>query len=233
SNFVSETTRELLSLGDRHIEVLPNPVDVKKFKPITEKAEQPGLIVFVGTVCEKKGVRQLVEAMPQIVAAKPEAELWIVGRDSVDPESGHSYSNQLRLTIPVRLQKQILFKGPIEHTELPSLLSQASVCVYPSHMEALPIAWIEGMAMGKAIAASKTGPGSEVISHGESGLLCDPHNPGSIAQEIIRLLDDKELRQRLGKGARQRAEQNFSLDVLIARNEAFYERCLSGRMHGA
>jgi glycosyltransferase involved in cell wall biosynthesis len=79
SRYVAETTRRLLSLQGRAIEILPNPVDTERFQPLPHVPERPGLIVFVGTVCEKKGVRQLVQAMPQIVAAVPQARLWVCG----------------------------------------------------------------------------------------------------------------------------------------------------------
>lgn len=232
SNFVGEKTRELLALGDRPIEILPNPVDVHWFKPASPQVEQRGLIFFAGTICEKKGVRQLVDAMPQIVARVPYANLWLIGRDSRDNE-GQSYIEFLQQRIPAHLRDHIHFKGAVEHDQLPGLLAQASVCVYPSHMEALPVAWIEGMAMGKAIVASSSGPGTEVIDDDISGLLCDPRDPNAIAQRIIQLLENHELRQRLGTAARQRAEQVFSLDVLSERNEDFYRRCVEGKSHGA
>lgn len=233
SNFVGETTRDLLSFGNRHVEVLPNPIDVELFKPASQLAEHRGLILFVGTVSEKKGIRQLIAAMPQIVARVPHAKLWVVGRDGRDAATGESFTKLLRRTIPDNLCGSIEFKGAVGRGELPALIAQASVCVYPSHMEALPVAWLEGMAMGKAVAASRTGPGAEVIADGVSGLLCDPYDPASIAREIVRLLEDEELRRRLGSAARRRAEEVFSLDVLVARNEEFYRRCVSGKQHGA
>jgi glycosyltransferase involved in cell wall biosynthesis len=229
SNFVGEKTRELLGFGERHVEVLPNPVDVELFKPAPDHAEQRGLIVFVGTVCEKKGVRQLVAAMPQVVARVPEAKLWVVGRDGRDDATGESYTEMLRRTMPEGLRERVHFMGAVERAELPALLARASVCVYPSHMEALPVAWLEGMAMGKAVAASRIGPGAEVIADGESGLLCDPHDSSSIARLLVRLLEDEGLRRRLGRAARRRAEEVFSLDVLVKRNEDYYERCVSQR----
>lgn len=224
SNYVAETTRELLQLNGHRIEILPNPVDVEMFQPHPEIAEEPGLILFVGTVCEKKGVRQLVQAMPKIVAAAPHARLWLAGRDWHDPQTGASYIGMLRGLIPVELTERIVFKGPVEHAQLPELLAQAAVCVYPSHMEALPLAWLEGLAMGKAVVASHTGPGPEVIVDRESGLLCNPHEPGSIAEKIIELLNNDALRQQFGQQARRRAVEHFSIESLVGRNEEFYLR---------
>jgi glycosyltransferase involved in cell wall biosynthesis len=230
SCFVAETTRGLLGLGPRPIEILPNPVDVNTFAPMPDVREEDGLIVFVGTVCEKKGVRQLIEAMPEIVRAVPDARLWIVGRDAIDRSTGLSYAAQYQAMIQPPLERRIVFKGPAVHAELPGLLARAQVCVYPSHMEAQGIVNLEGMAMAKAIVSSRTGPGPEVVEDGVSGLLCDPHDPASIAASIITLLRDAPLRQRLGREGRLRAERLFSTAALIERNEAFFERSVHARM---
>jgi glycosyltransferase involved in cell wall biosynthesis len=226
SEFVAETTRRLLSLGDRPIETLLNPVDTSAFAPLPDVPEEEGLIVFVGTVCEKKGVRQLVEAMGRIVEAVPTAHLWIVGRDWRDPESGASFRDALERSIPQGVRSTIVFKGPVSREELPAILARASVCVYPSHMEALPIAWLEGLAMGKAVVAARTGPGPEVIEDGVSGLLCDPHDPGSIAEKVILALKDRSARNRLGVEARRRAVDRFSIEPLVEKNLDFYVRCI-------
>ncbi len=225
SKYVAETTRELLQLGQRNIEILPNPVDIELFRPQPEIAEERGLIIFVGTVCEKKGVRQLVQAMPRIIASAPEAKLWIAGRDWHDPQTGASFIEKLRQLIPPELTERIIFKGPVEHSRLPDLIAQASICVYPSHMEALPVAWLEGLAMGKAVVASETGPGAEVVVDRDSGLLCNPYEPDSIADKILELLKHDDLRRRLGEQARLRAVNHFSIDKLVSRNEEFYRRC--------
>lgn len=229
SQFVGETTKELLNLGARPVEVIPNPVDVSKFKVADSQIEENGLIAFVGTVCEKKGVRQLVNAMPQILSGAPHARLWIIGRDTPDAD-GVSFTEKLKRQIAPEHRERIEFKGAVNNTELPAMLARAQLCAYPSHMEALPLAWLEGMAMGKAVVASKTGPGAEVIQDNISGLLCDPHDSGSIAVSIIKLLNDDALRERMGAGARERVETHFSIDVLVERNIAFYHRCLNGHL---
>jgi glycosyltransferase involved in cell wall biosynthesis len=181
-------------------------------------------------MCEKKGARQLVQAMPQIVAAVPSARLMMVGRDTPDPVTG-TFVGRLRGLIDERLRDRIVFRGAVPNIELPSVLASASVCAYPSHMEALPIAWLEGMAMGKAVVASEAGPGREVIEPQVSGLLCNPYDPSSISRSIVTLLTNRALRRSMGEGARARVLERFSPEVLIPRNEMFYRQCLEGR-HG-
>ena len=227
SHYVAETTRALLGLNGRPIAVIPNPVNTNVFRPQPEVAEIPGLIMFAGTVCEKKGVRQLVLAMERIVAASPAARLWVAGRDWIDPQTGESFTAKLKREMPPHLTDRIVFKGTVEHAQLPGLIAQASVCVYPSHMESWGLALLEGLATGKPVVASFTGPGKEVVEEQVSGLLCDPYDPDSIAEQVIALLKNDELRRRLGVHARRRAVELFSVDKLVNRNEEFYQSLIA------
>jgi glycosyltransferase involved in cell wall biosynthesis len=183
----------------------------------------------VGTIIEKKGIRQLIEAMPAVLTAAPKARLIAYGNDTIDPETGASFTEVLRGRMSAACAGRVTLAGPVPRERLPELLARASVCVYPSHMEALPIAWVEGLAMGKAVVASETGPGPEVIEDGVSGLLCNPHDPDSIAAALLRVLNDAPLRARLGAAARQRAEQLFSLEKLVHDNIEYYERLVAER----
>jgi len=226
SEFIAETTRGLLKLGNRPIEILPNPVDTERFKPRPEVHEEDGLIVFTGTLCEKKGVRQLVQAFPRIAAEVPQARLLLIGRDSIDPLTGASFKSLLEKLIEPSLKPRVKFADFIDNSRLPEVLASASVCAYPSHMEAQGIVIIEGMAMGKAVVTGKTGPGPELVEDDVSGLLCDPHDPASIAAKITGLLKDPSLRRQVGAHARLRAVSKFSVETLVGLNADFYRRCV-------
>jgi glycosyltransferase involved in cell wall biosynthesis len=102
-------------------------------------------------------------------------------------------------------------------------IAAATCCVFPSHAEALPMSWLEAMACGKAVLGYDVGWGPEVIEHGVSGLLSPENDIGALAAAMARLLDDAELRARLGEGGRRRVEEKFSLDRLVAETLAWYE----------
>lgn len=229
SHYVADRTRQYLHLGNRPVEVIYNPVDLDTFYPRPAVSETPGRMVYAGTLIEKKGIRQLLAAMPAICERHPAAHLEVCGNDTTDPRTGGSFRKRLEDSLPESIRDRIHFRGGVARTELPALMATASLCVYPSHMEAMPIAWIEGLAMGKAVLASRTGPGGEVISHGEDGLLCNPHDPASIAGEAISALGDPALRARLGAAARQRAERFHALSPLVQVNIEAYERALRQR----
>jgi glycosyltransferase involved in cell wall biosynthesis len=229
SRYVAETTRELLGLGGREISILPNFVDPHRFCPRPSGRRESGLIVFAGTVCEKKGIRQLIQAMAEIKSRVPAARLAVLGRDLIEPSVGGSFTAYLQSRIPASLANSIEFLGAVPQEQLIEYLARAEVCVYPSHMEAMPMAWLEAMSMGKAVVGSLTGPGPEVIEQNVSGLLCDPHDPDSIAAEVLKCLNDAGLRQRLGAAARQRVLERFSVERMADRNLEFYEQVVAGK----
>ena len=99
----------------------------------------------------------------------------------------------------------------------------ASVCCYPSHMEAMPLSWIEVMAMGKGFVGSQLGPGPEIIKPGHNGLMCNPLSPEDIANKIIWMLKNKERAVELGKNAREFALSNFSLEKIGPKNLELYQ----------
>ncbi len=228
SRFVAEKTRTLLGLGAQKIQVLPNPVDTDRFRPGPDEGEEDGLLVFVGTVCAKKGVRELLGAMPTIAKTAPHVRLLIVGRDSRD-SGGGSFTQVLRGTMSPEIAERVTFTGARAHEELPLLLSRASICVLPSHMESFGITIAEAMAAGKAVVTGRLGPSPELVEDGSSGVLCDPHSAESIASAVLELLSDDEHRRRMGAEARRRAVERFSLQVLVPRNVEFYRRCMQAR----
>jgi glycosyltransferase involved in cell wall biosynthesis len=228
SRFVADATRRLLKLGDRTITVIPNPVDADLFRPSADILEEPGLIVFTGTITERKGICELLAAMPRILKEVPSARLAVYGGDAIGG-AGKPLMNVLANSLPAEIANRIEWKGRVPRASLPSALHRASVCIYPSHVEAMPIAWLEAMACGKAVVASSTGPGPELIDDGVTGLLCDPRDPDSIAEKVIQVLRDADLRGRLGAAARRVAEQRFSLPALVERNLEYYSQILRVR----
>ncbi len=228
SHCVAEGTRRLLKLGDRHIEVIPNPVNVEEFAPAPDGFEEEGLIVFTGTVTERKGIRELIAAMPAILAEVPDARLEVYGGEAVPPPAV-PLARQLNDSLPPHIASRVKWMGRVARGTLPDALRRASVCVYPSHIEAMPIGWLEGLATGKAVVASKTGPGPEIIDDEITGLLCDPASPASIAEKIVRLLKNPEERRRLGAAARKLCVERYSLPALVERNISYYQRLLAAR----
>lgn len=227
SKFTAESTRELLNLGQRYIEIIPNPIDTDLFSPKNDVSVKTNKLLFVGTICEKKGVRQLVMAMPEIVAKYPDATLEIVGRDWYDPIKKTSYRSYLKQFIAPEIKANVQITGALDLVQIPNKIAEAEICVYPSHMEALPLAWLEVLSMAKPFVGSTSGPGPEVVNHGHTGLLADCHSPKDIANKVIELLGDKQRAKEMGINAREDVLKRFDVKVLINKNLQFFNSILS------
>lgn len=224
SRFVAAETSRLLKLQGRPVEVIPNPIDTDLFQPRPDVPEQPGLAVFAGTLCEKKGLCQLMEAVPLVSRAVPGFQLRLAGRDTLWPGTRTPFLETLLSRQSEEVRRRVVYEGQIPHSMLPALFAQAQVLVFPSHMESQGLVIGEGMAMGKAVVTSQTGPGPELIRKGEDGILCDPFDPQSIAAGLIACFEDAALRQRLGENARIRVCTELSVARIIERNENFYRQ---------
>lgn len=223
SKFVVEYTFKYLNYYEKLKAIIPNPVDIEKFKPSLINKTESNSIFFAGTVCEKKGIKQLILAMPLVIKQIPDVKLFIAGRDSKLNGSNSSYIDYLKLLIPDNIKDSIVFLGSIPNNEIPSLIDKAKVCCYPSLMESFGIAWIEVMSMSKALVASDIGPAREIIENNISGLLCNPHEKEDIANKIIKILKNEDLAKELGQNARNIVCANYSIDVIGQQNLHLYK----------
>jgi glycosyltransferase involved in cell wall biosynthesis len=231
SDYVVKHTSKFLEISPRPVRIIMYPINLEKFVPAQVDKIVPFRIVFAGTLIEKKGIRQLIEAMPQVLAAFPETELHIYGRDWKDIK-GRSYLEFLQSAIPQQISKNILFHGPVDQKELPEIYAKANVCVFPSHIETLGLVAPEAMAMQRAVIYTLTGPGPEVLSHGESGWLCDPHDPASIAECILEAFSDWEEMTRRAINGRERVEIQFNIQHILGQNLEFYQEVKASVVRG-
>ena len=223
SKYVLDHTAKYIDFNKKRGQEIYNPANLKRFYPADYSKEIKGRIFFAGSICEKKGIRQLVQALPQIKSQVPEAHLVIAGRDTKIRGTQKSYIEYLKTEIPTEVKDDIHFLGSIDNKQIPTAIEKAEVCVYPSHMEAMPLAWIEVLSMGKAFVASKLGPGSEAVKHGETGLLCNPLDLDDLADQVIYMLQNRDEAHLMGQNAIKDINKRFSLKVLLDQNIEMYK----------
>jgi glycosyltransferase involved in cell wall biosynthesis len=224
SNYVKTHTEKYLSYNNKPIAYINNPINTELFKPMLGQ-EEARRIVFVGTVCEKKGVRQLIQAFPLVKKQFPTATLEIYGRDWFY-SNGCSYTKTLtEKELPELgvLAQDIHFHGAIDYDKIPLIYAQAEVCVFPSHMETQGLVAPEAMAMEKAVVFSMLGPGPETIMNYKTGLLCDPHNPIDIAEKISWFFLNQEKKVAIQKEARAFVLKKYGLETIVKQNSMFFE----------
>ncbi|MBA4149465.1 MAG: glycosyltransferase family 4 protein [Verrucomicrobia bacterium] len=232
SRYASERTLDICKLSHRSCTVIHNAVDMDLFSPSPGVSRERGLIVFVNSINPKKGIEQLIDAMNVVCAKFPEAKLAVIGQDTQKPVDGITYVEKLKQRMKPEFLDRVIFTGRMDRYKgVLDYLRRAHICCYPSHMETFGIAAIEAMSIGKPTIFSETGPGPEVIEHGVSGLLCNPHDALDLADKIVAILSSDELAERLGTNARCRVETLFNKKHWVQRNVEFYERCISSNSH--
>lgn len=201
-------------LAADRVKVIPNPVDVRGIRE--EAAAQPPPIdrpyaVYVGKLETNKGASKLV---PAIVAADLDLPLVVVGdgaaRSRIEA-AGRRSGHEIRVL------------GWRPHTETLAWMRHAELLVFPSHgREALSRVLLEASALGCPIAAMETGGTSDIVVHGQTGLLS--RSVDELGRHVAMLRRDAALRARLGAAARRRVERTFDTPVVVTQVEALYER---------
>jgi len=223
SDYTARRTKSLFGLPSGPDAILPNPVNVGP--PIPWEGRRQGMVVFTGTLTEKKGVVQLVDAWRRVAPLFPEATLHLVGKDGTAPGGG-SMTEHLQAQLDGLAPDRVRFHGQVPHARVMELLAEARVTVLPSLAEAFAIAPLEAMAAGCPTIASALGSGPELIENGVDGLTVDPRQPGEIEHALCRLLADEGLAERLGHAGRRKVESRFSMAHLLTANVQFYEACI-------
>lgn len=226
SEFVKTHTAKYLSYHGKPLEVINYPVSFQKFYPADPQKVVPFRLLFAGTVCEKKGIRQLIQALPLVMSEYPEVHLEVFGRDWIF-QDGRSYIQFLKDSFEEKVLNKVCFHGPVSHDDLPSFYEKAELCVFPSHMETQGLVAPEAMAMGKAVVFSKTGPGPETIDHGVNGWLCDPMDPGDIANTVLEALKIRKRFSEIGAEARKKVLGKFDPEYIATKNIDFYQKTIS------
>jgi glycosyltransferase involved in cell wall biosynthesis len=223
SNHIKTETESLLGFNNKRVAQIYNPINLDFFKPNHDIKPVPYQILFIGTVYEKKGIIELIRAFQIVKKQIPEATLEIYGKDWFFAD-GSSFIEKLKKEEINQLNTDYIhFNGAIPHSEIPQKYAQASVCVFPSLMEAQGLVVIEAMAMEKIVVFTEFGPGKEVIENYKTGLLCNPNNPEDIAEKIIWTFNNKENVEIIEKNARKSILEKFNLEKIVHQNISFYK----------
>lgn len=157
-----------------------------------------------------KGHTYLVQAMRQVADVVPEARLVIVGDDDLRAHpGGTSYLAELKALVrELGLQEQVIFT-PFR-TDVPAVMASFDVFAMPSWDEPFGMVYVEAMAMQRPVVAWAMGGPREIVADGETGYLPEPGDVDGLAQALLRLVRDPDLRRRMGEAGRRRAEQCFN-----------------------
>lgn len=213
------------------VEILPNGVDVKKFKVESLKLKVKELksdlnikssekvIITASRLVKKNAVDDIIKALKYL---SENIKFLILG-DGPDRIKLASLAERLNLL------NRIIFFGVYNNDDLPQYLALADVFVRPSLSEGQGIAFLEAMAAGVPVIATPVGGIIDFLQDGRTGLFCQVHNPKNIAEKVKILLDNKELAETIKINARELVVKNYDWNPLAGKMNNIFKKLLAGK----
>jgi len=215
--------REIQKICNREIIVIPNGIDLERFQNLSREEARNKLqikaddkiIIFVGSLRPVKGVKYLIKAMKIVRQKEPNARLILIG-------NGEEKQDLVKLTGDLNLGNLITFVGKIPNEKVPEYMAASNVFVLPSLSEGFPLVSLEAMACGLPIVVSRVCGLPEIVEDGKNGFLVESGNPEQIAEKVLLLLEDDELRERMSRNNKEKVK-DYTWEGVIGRLERIYE----------
>ncbi len=205
--------------------IIPNGIDLTHFHPGVEPMHQyrDGKIniVFVGRLERRKGVNYLIDAFKKVHKDHQNTRLLIVGPGT---RFRPKYEKAVR---SAHLENDVVFTGGVSYGDLPRYYQTADICCAPATgQESFGIVLLEAMALGKPMVASNIPGYAGVLTHEREGLLVKPSSAHHLADGLCRLVEDRVLRERMGRQALVTV-QSYNWDKVARRIENYYYEVLA------
>jgi glycosyltransferase involved in cell wall biosynthesis len=213
------TASEVQSIANADVEVIPYTIGFAAKSEIGNRKSElkEPVVLTVGRMVERKGIRYLIEAMRDV----PGARLSVVGGGPLLPELKEQAGR-------LGLSDRVSFPGKVSEAELIEQYRRAAVYVQPAVIdsrgdtEMLGVVLLEAMHYGVPVIGSNVGGIPDVIIDGQTGLLVPEKDPKALAQAINRVLNEKSLAQKLAGGANDHLRTKFDWDFIIKKWIAVY-----------
>ncbi|MDD5680059.1 MAG: glycosyltransferase [Candidatus Omnitrophica bacterium] len=212
------------------IVTIHNGIDLKRFlnlkymavikKSLGIPTASP-VIGMIGRFSAQKDYMTFFETAKEVHQIFPEAYFLAVGDGPLKERLASSVE---RLAI----SKNVIFTGL--RKDIPDLINAMDICVLSSHYEGCPNVILEYMACSKPVVASNVGGCAELVIDGETGFIVEPRNASVLADRIIQLLNNNDLRQQMGEKGRKRIESHFSVEKMVAQTETLYRKLTQPRI---
>lgn len=204
-----ELAKKLWSLDNNKLDWLPNAIDINSFNGNNNNDNLN--VVFIGRLETWKGVHTFIEVASTILEERDDVTFTVVGDGSLrNYVENNGYSGRIKVL------------GRVPHNQIPKILSNASILALPSYMEGLPTVCIEALASEIPVVASDVGGTSEIVIEKETGFLAPPGNTKIFVNRIMTLLDDKNLRKRMGRNGRKLIEKYYTWEKVVEKTEKLY-----------
>ncbi len=204
------------------VKVLLNPIEVSPEPPALREAAQR--VLFLGRLREKKGVFDLVRALPAVLAEFPSVKVCLAGDGELETVQ--------RLAAELGVAHAVETPGWVDGAVKDGLLREADVLVLPSYFEGLPVCVLEAMAAGVPVVATQVGGIPFALDEGQCGLLVPPGDPQALAAALLKVIGDVGLRHTLVQQAHERARSIFSVASVNDELERLWNQALPSKETG-
>lgn len=209
-----------------NIEVIPNTVDFAIARMIDNATncahKTTDMVLFVGSLGHRKGVFDILRAVPLVVEGRSDACFVFAGTE----EKRGEQSQIDRVCEVANLTDAVRFLGQVTGQAKLDLFTKASIFVLPSHGENMPYVLLEAMGAGLPVITTPVGAIPELVEEGLNGFLIQPGDYHALADRIVRLLDDAPLRAAMSQANRDRIRDAYMPDVAMSRIAEVYSRLL-------
>lgn len=197
--------------GNKPVAVIPNPFVADQSFLNIPVADPDGeaVVSFFGRLEKRKGILQLMKAIPIVLQHNTNIVFQFVGKSHPSPVKGMDMEEYLKHKLK-RWTKQLRFFGYQPYSNMPALLANTHICVFPSLWENFPNVCLEAMVSGRVVVASGNGGMADMITHNEQGILVSPKSPEDIAKAIIGLVSNPTEMKRLGIAAREKVIEEYN-----------------------
>jgi starch synthase (maltosyl-transferring) len=224
SRAAAQFTRRRSHVPSARLVIIPNGINadaVRLANPVDRASlgitEDSALAVYVGRLDPQKGVDVLLDAMRCAVRLVPELHLVLAG---IGP-----HENQLiGLARSLGVERNVHFLG--WRDDVPALLRTADFLVLSSRWEGMPNVVLEAMAAGRPVVATRTEGTTDLVRHGETGVLVSIDDSASLATALVEIARNRDQRSHWGRRGEELVRREFSLSRMLTRYEALYELSL-------
>jgi len=200
------------------------PVDQNFSRPTRKNGHFT--VIHLGRMEKRKGVPDLIRAIPQVLNAVPETRFVFVGSDRPHCPGGRTHAQFIEEELPPEVRSRISLVGRLPDEEVDRMLQQADLLVSPSLYESFGLVFPEAMRWGTAVIGTRVGGIPEIVEDGKNGILVPPASPGELAAAMISLLQDSERRRTLGEAGRLHIERHFNTVRMAQEVEKMYDEAL-------
>lgn len=207
---------ELVPSANHH--VIHNGIDVDRFTPDSTDSSQVFRVGIIANLQERKGHEDFLEMAQKVSEDAPNTHFDIIGGDILQAPREPLLRGMAE---KLGIAQSVSFHGQVNNVL--SLLQALDIVVCASHEEAFPITILEAMACQKAIVSTNVNGIPEAIEDGISGLLVPPHRADLLAEKVLLLIHNQEMKATLAASSRQRVVEHFSKGIYAQKIVNLYQ----------